>query len=156
MIKTHTASASNLTTQTSDNANTDLLNYCLADSEWLGEMFDKLKSLLVSVDDFALAFSADYSVSEMIETHVTVATTNASDMVTHLVNDETKHLQESVSNSVVAATEQNVTEPTVQMSQHELIVSSNEVNMQSAIQVTAGDIIDNKPLLTNELIISDS
>ena len=35
-----------------DGTNTDLLNYCLADGEWLMEMFDKFKHLLIEVDAF--------------------------------------------------------------------------------------------------------
>jgi hypothetical protein len=46
----------------SDSNNTDLLNYCLADAEWLMEMFDKFKHLLIEVDSFMSVCQAELGI----------------------------------------------------------------------------------------------
>jgi hypothetical protein len=154
LIKTHTANSSNPTA--SDNANTDLLNYCLADSDWLSEMFDKFKDLLVSVDDFALACSADF-VTEMIESHAassSTSTATTSDMVNHQLVDASakqEHIQSKSIDTHLASTG-----TLTQVNPDELIISPNDVDMESTITtVTANDIIiDSKPLHANDLLSS--
>ena len=34
------------------NVGSDLLNYCLADNQWLAEVFERFKKLLIDIDDY--------------------------------------------------------------------------------------------------------
>ncbi|CAF0805997.1 unnamed protein product [Brachionus calyciflorus] len=71
-IKIQLNSTNSLNTNPTDenNSNTEILNYCLADNQWLLEMFEKFKQLLFDVDNLITNESSNGSLNSQQDKHL--------------------------------------------------------------------------------------
>ena len=106
-----------------DSTNTDLLNNCLADSEWLAEMFDKFRHLLIEVDNSVVAYTS-MTVLDFLDTSVATTTATATT------------LDDQIDHTLVAHTASDMVDQTShQMPTHSSNSSQNILSLQSSDQI---------------------
>jgi hypothetical protein len=67
------------------NVASDLLNYCLADNQWLAEVFERFKKLLIDIDDY---------ITNNIETTVDTVTNS-------IIGDQISEVSNSNNNEII-------------------------------------------------------